>query len=134
LSRHQGEVSSLANLRGELQATYGFEDRFTVRLGLNYFLSQSVLTLTTAFGVSQMFEDYGLRLGGQVLWQWQPSTNSQKLAFGLEASLPLEPGVFFTVGFNLVGYADALGLQTSPGIYLRLDYSFERLLAQLFAR
>jgi hypothetical protein len=135
LSQNQGQLESQQSiLTGDLRVSYGFDDQFSVRTGLAYRLELGVLTLTTAFGVSQRFDDIGLRLGGQLAWQWQPSSNSSKLAFGIEGSIPLDTGLHFTLGLNLIGFLDNSGFQTNPGVYIRLDYSFEQFLKLIFPK
>jgi uncharacterized repeat protein (TIGR01451 family) len=145
LSQHQGQMDPISSsLTGDLRASYGLEDKFSVRFGLAYQIEAGYLTLTTSIGFSTLLENLrlstpeinimGLRLGGQLLWQWQPATSSHKLGFGVEASLPIDRGLYFTVGINILGFSDNTGFQANPGIYVRLDYSFEQFLRLIFPR
>jgi hypothetical protein len=133
LTQHQGRFSSLQSfLTGDLRSSIVVSAQFTARVGLAYRLDQNVLTLTTALGGTQLFDGFGL--GGQLLTQWQPVTNTTQIAFGIEANVPLEPGLNLILGVNMIGYGSSGTWQTAPGVYVRLEYSFEQFIRVLLAR
>jgi hypothetical protein len=113
-------------LQGEAQFGSNGSERLFLRFGgaYRYELTSSLITLQFGAGATWFLtNEFGIGANGAVLWQ--PSTDTSKIAFGLEASYRLTTGLIGTVGFNFVGYNGFGTFSTAPGLYFRLDFIFD---------
>lgn len=114
---------------GEVRGGYQADERWFVRLGTAYRLSDTgVFTGQVGGGFTYFLSDtFGLGANGSYLFQ--PATSSGQLSLGVEASLRVATGLTFSVGANLLGTQTSLaGFQSLPGLYLRLDWLFDETL------
>ncbi len=111
------ETSEVLFLRGNFNYRYEFS---TPSL-------PSVFTVQLGAGFTYFLTDF-IGVGANAQIAWQPSVNSTRLGFGVEASLKPLTNLLFTVGYNLVA-TNLFG--TNQGLYFRLDWKFDE---RLFGR
>jgi hypothetical protein len=115
------------SLEGEIQGEYTASERFSLRPGFAYKLESNVFTALAGLGATWWFTDV-LGIGGQVVYAWQPSTNTARLAAGLEADWRFGNGLILSGGYNFVGFDGFGSFKTDPGFYLRLEWLFNETL------
>lgn len=114
---------------GELRGGYQADERWFLRLGTAYRLSDTGIFTAQVGGGATYFLSDVFGLGGNTSYLFQPATSSGQLSLGVEASLRLTTGLTFSVGANLLGTQTSLGgFQSKPGLYLRLDWLFDETL------
>ncbi|WP_299432745.1 hypothetical protein [uncultured Meiothermus sp.] len=108
---------------GEVRGSYQADERWFLRLGAAYRLSDTgIFTGQLGGGFTYFFTDL-VGLGASTSYLFQPATRSSQLSLGVEASLRVAAGLTFSVGANLLGTQTSLvGFQSQPGLYLRLDW------------
>ncbi|MDW8425437.1 MAG: DUF11 domain-containing protein [Meiothermus sp.] len=116
-------------LEGEVRGGYQADERWFLRLGTAYRLSEGGLFTGQVGGGLTYFLTETFGLGANASYLFQPATGSAQLSLGLEASLRVASGLTFSVGANLLGTETSLGgFQSLPGLYLRLDWLFDETL------
>lgn len=78
------------------------------------------------------FNDF-LAAGAWGIGFWQPSTNTQAFAYGLEGSVRALPGFWLTAGYNFKGFDDTMSIAnvyTKQGMYLRVDLTLDETLGK----
>lgn len=114
---------------GEVRGGYQADERWFVRLGTAYRLSDTGIFTGQVGGGFTYFLSDGFGLGATSSYLFQPATSSGQLSLGVEASLRVATGLTFSVGANLLGTQTSLaGFQSLPGLYLRLDWLFDETL------
>ena len=124
-----GIFSSIGEVfAGEIQATYQFDETFTVRGGLAYQLNSSIFTGQINLGATYFFSDT-VGAGANIGYMYQ-STGTSSFSFGIEASLRVLQDLVFTIGVNLYGFNSIGTFNARPGLFFRLDFKFDERIFQ----
>jgi hypothetical protein len=110
-------------IEGVFVASYESSEVLFLRGNLNYRyeFGAALFTVQVGLGATYFLTDYvGIGADGQLAWQ--PSSNSTRGSFGIEASLKPLTNLLFTVGYRFAG-TNFFGYNS--GIYFRADWKFD---------
>ncbi len=116
-------------MQGEIQFGYVANERLFARAGAAYKFT-GTFTGQVGAGLTYFITDQ-FGLGANAAYQFQPSTGTGKVSFGLEARLRVFNGVILSAGTNLIGFDGLSGWSTAPGFFVRLEFLFND---QLFGK